>query len=234
MANFSQHIGSIFTSNAQAICVTVNCEGFMGSGLALECSLRYSQINEDYKQKCQLGEIQIGSTFWYEDNISNKNSWIVLFPTKGSYKHPSKLDFITKGLISLKSEIITKKLTSIAIPRLGCDLGGLLWANVEPLIINSLSELEISVELWNYEKGKSDDFYPKIKSIVQNKDEFALKELGLSRGEVEKLKIFFEANPSGTLSKLLTVPGFGFKRVEKLFNKSHKIVINEKNQLNLF
>jgi DNA polymerase/3'-5' exonuclease PolX len=61
-----------------------------------------------------------------------------------------------------------------------------------------------------------------------------LKELGLSRGEVEKLKIFFEANPSGTLSKLLTVPGFGFKRVEKLFNKSHKIVINEKNQLNLF
>jgi hypothetical protein len=60
----------------------------MGSGLALECSLRYSQINEDYKKKCQLGEIKIGSTFWYEDNIGNKNSWIFLFPTKGSYKHP--------------------------------------------------------------------------------------------------------------------------------------------------
>jgi O-acetyl-ADP-ribose deacetylase (regulator of RNase III) len=42
--------GNIFTTKCQAIVNTINCVGVMGSGIALECRLRYPAMYEMTKK----------------------------------------------------------------------------------------------------------------------------------------------------------------------------------------
>jgi O-acetyl-ADP-ribose deacetylase (regulator of RNase III) len=51
-------------------------------------------------------------------------------------------------LEALKEVIREKRITSIAIPPLGCGNGGLNWSNVRPLIqeyLNDLTDVEIII-----------------------------------------------------------------------------------------
>jgi O-acetyl-ADP-ribose deacetylase (regulator of RNase III) len=66
---------------------------------------------------------------------------IMHFPTKRHYADRSKLEDIKVGLVSLATEIKTQKIRSIAIPALGCGLGGLDWSDVKPLIEDALGPL---------------------------------------------------------------------------------------------
>ncbi len=74
--------------------------------------------------------------------------WIINFPTKGHWRGRSKLDDIANGLDHLRTIIQDCQISSIAIPPLGCGLGGLSWADVEPLIRSKLDGLELTVRLF--------------------------------------------------------------------------------------
>jgi len=71
---------------------------------------------------------------------------LVYFPTKNHWKRPSKLEYITKGMHSirmlLEREEIRESVSRIGIPALGCGLGGLDWTDVEQEIRSALEDLE--------------------------------------------------------------------------------------------
>ncbi len=52
--------GNIFTSECQTLVNTVNCQGVMGAGIALEFKLRLPEMYEQYVDLCKKGEIDIG------------------------------------------------------------------------------------------------------------------------------------------------------------------------------
>ena len=54
--------GNIFTSECQTLVNTVNCQGVMGAGIALEFKLRLPEMFEQYVDLCRKGEIAI--CFW--------------------------------------------------------------------------------------------------------------------------------------------------------------------------
>ena len=57
--------GDILKSEAQALINTVNCEGYMGKGLAYQFKQVYPEMNRDYIKACKTGKLKIGKLHYY-------------------------------------------------------------------------------------------------------------------------------------------------------------------------
>ena len=64
---------------------------------------------------------------------------IINFPTKRHWRARSRLADIEAGLSALVAEIGRHRIHSIALPALGCGLGGLEWTEVKPRIHRALA-----------------------------------------------------------------------------------------------
>ena len=133
--------GTVFNTPAQAIVNTVNCDGFMGAGLALEFALRYPNMLKDYESKCKNKLIKTGLMDYYKEN----NITIINFPTKNSFKFPSNILWIKQGLQNFRDTYKENNIKSVAIPKLGCSNGGLSWQEVKILMEQYLKDLDIDV-----------------------------------------------------------------------------------------
>lgn len=133
--------GTVFNVDVDAIVNTVNTEGFMGAGLALEMSLRYPDMYVDYKEKCNKKIINIGKVDYYQ----NDDLIIVNFPTKKQFKYPSKLLWIEEGLKNFCETYNGYNIKSIAFPKMGTLNGKLNWEHVKILMEKYLSNLNIEI-----------------------------------------------------------------------------------------
>ena len=55
-SNIEVRVGDMFTSEAQTLVNTVNTEGVMGKGIALEFRKRFPDMFDDYLLRCQRGQ----------------------------------------------------------------------------------------------------------------------------------------------------------------------------------
>ncbi len=143
--------GDLFASKAQALVNTVNCVGVMGKGVALAFRERYPDMFEDYRLKCEQGEIRPGILTLYKD----ARPWVINFPTKRHWRQRSRLKDIEAGLVTLVKQYGSWGVESLAMPALGCGNGGLRWVEVRPLIERYLAGLDVDVEV--YEPAARDD-----------------------------------------------------------------------------
>ncbi len=134
--------GNILLADAEALVNTVNCVGFMGKGIALQFKKAYPANFTHYQRSCKAGEVKLGEMFIVNTGTLVNPKYIVNFPTKGHWREKSRIYDIKQGLSSLRQEIISRKIQSIAIPPLGCGLGGLDWSAVKELIIQALQDLD--------------------------------------------------------------------------------------------
>ncbi|MCB2194412.1 MAG: macro domain-containing protein [Bacteroidetes bacterium] len=139
--------GNILDSNADAIVNTVNCEGYMGKGIAYQFKLRYPANNEEYVKQCKSGNFKIGSILAYHET----NKIILNFPTKDKWRKKSKYEYIQKGLDTLINKLSDLNIKSIAFPPLGCGNGGLEWNKVKEILVEKLSPFEGKYDFILYE-----------------------------------------------------------------------------------
>lgn len=150
-------VGNIFESNVDCLVNTVNCEGYMGKGIAYQFKLRFPLNNKDYVKACRSGELRIGTIHCFkEDGI-----WIVNFPTKDRWREKSQLYYIEVGLDRLIEFIKKEHLTSLAIPPLGCGNGGLDWITVKELIYNKLVSVSDECHIIVFEPSANYKAIPK-------------------------------------------------------------------------
>lgn len=134
--------GNLLEAKTEAIVNAVNCVGVMGKGLALQFRQKFSEdYFKDYKRACQNGELQIGKVHVYKLNSKTNPQYIINFPTKDHWRGRSKSEYIESGLRSLKAEIGKRGIKSIAMPALGCGLGGLDWEEVKPFIKDTFADI---------------------------------------------------------------------------------------------
>lgn len=131
--------GDLFAEPVDAIVNTVNCVGVMGKGLALEFKRRYPGNFEAYRAACQAGQVRPGRVFVYRASGIGMPRFIINFPTKTHWRGRSRLEWIDDGLADLSRVIREEGIRSIAVPALGCDLGGLDWQDVRPRIAAMLA-----------------------------------------------------------------------------------------------
>lgn len=138
--------GDIFKSQCEALVNPVNIKGVMGKGLALAFKTKYPAHFENYKRACQNGEMTTDKVLAYQEI---NGPMIICLATKADWKDSSKIEYVSAGLDDLVKQIETLGIRSIAIPKLGCGLGGLDWNKVRPLIVEKLSALDgINVEIY--------------------------------------------------------------------------------------
>jgi O-acetyl-ADP-ribose deacetylase (regulator of RNase III)/uncharacterized protein YwgA len=142
-------VDDILESKASCLVNTVNCEGFMGKGIAYQFKKKFPENEKFYKKKCQKGEMKIGEILIFKEN----GKFIANFPTKNKWREKSEYSFIEKGLDDLQKKIISNKIDSVAIPPLGCGNGGLSWSDVKMIIQEKLDG--INSEIIVYEPSNS-------------------------------------------------------------------------------
>ncbi len=149
--------GDILQTKAQALVNTVNCEGYMGKGIAYQFKLEFPENYKIYQLACLRKEFRPGNIIIHEE----RNKIIVNFPTKDEWRKKSEYKYIETGLDKLVEKIFECNITSIAIPPLGCGNGGLEWSRVKNLIISKLEMLK-NLDVYLYEPSKYYISKPKI------------------------------------------------------------------------
>lgn len=143
MISFTQ--GNLLEAKSEALVNTVNTVGVMGKGIALMFKERFAQNYRLYAAACKAKEVRTGKMFVTEVAELDGPRWIVNFPTKQHWRSPSKITWITEGLIDLRNFIIDKGVRSIAVPPLGAGNGGLPWPEVKEQIETVLSGLDAEI-----------------------------------------------------------------------------------------
>ena len=134
--------GNLLDAPAEALVNTVNTVGVMGKGLALMFKEAFPENFRAYEAAVKRNEVRIGHMFVTENRALNGPKWLINFPTKKHWRHPSRLEWIVDGLSDLRSVIQERKIQSIALPPLGCGNGGLEWTEVRPEIERALGNLQ--------------------------------------------------------------------------------------------
>jgi O-acetyl-ADP-ribose deacetylase (regulator of RNase III) len=147
--------GDLFTTPAEAIINPVNCVGVCGKGLALEFKTRFPANFAVYRDYCDRKLMIQGKMLVTEilntssDRKGNQSQkFIVNFPSKRHWIQNSKLQDIFDGIEDLQRVVRELKLNSIALPAIGCGLGGLDWRKVEPIIRQKLDSDHLTVYLF--------------------------------------------------------------------------------------
>lgn len=143
MIDFAE--GNLLDADVDVLVNTVNTEGVMGKGVALQFRRAFPENYEAYRAACARGEVKIGTMFVTETRRLEGPRLIVNFPTKRHWRSKSKLADIEAGLSDLRRVVIETGAESVAVPALGCGLGGLSWSDVKPVIEEVLGSLDARV-----------------------------------------------------------------------------------------
>jgi O-acetyl-ADP-ribose deacetylase (regulator of RNase III) len=135
------HRTNLLDSNAQTLVNTVNCVGVMGKGIALDFKQRYPDMFRAYKRVCDAHQLDVGKLLLWQ----GPDHWVLNFPTKKHWRHPSRVEWIEAGLEKFVAEYSRRGVTDISFPRLGCGNGGLKWEVVKPVMERYLANLPINV-----------------------------------------------------------------------------------------
>lgn len=134
--------GNLLKAPVQALVNTVNTEGVMGKGIALQFKRAFPKMNDIYEASCKAGEVKLGLMHVVDlGGIVGGPRWIINFPTKGHWRARSRLADIETGLRDLVATVRRLGISSIAVPPLGCGNGGLDWADVRPMIESVFAQL---------------------------------------------------------------------------------------------
>lgn len=146
MISYTQ--GNLLTAEAEALVNTVNTVGISGKGIALMFKEGYPENFRAYEAACKAGKLAPGGLFITERRDMWGPRFIVNFATKQHWRHPSRLEWIERGLLALRDEISARNIRSIAIPPLGAGNGGLDWGDVKPLIEEILAGLDCEIAIY--------------------------------------------------------------------------------------
>lgn len=130
------------------VCHQVNCKGVMGSGLAKQVREKFPGVYGSYKGRCEapydnLGQVQICSvlseTGYLIANVFGQRNYGGALKNTDYRALRKAFSFIADAY----------PLYTIRIPyKMGCGLGGGDWAIVEEIILETLHDKGVNVEIW--------------------------------------------------------------------------------------
>ena len=133
--------GNLLEADVEAVVNAVNTEGVMGKGIALQFRNAYPDNYEAYRWACEANDVKPGRMFVFLRQSLTNPRHIINFPTKRHWKAKSRMEDIESGLTALVSDVRRLGIRSIAVPALGCGLGGLPWPEVQRRMRDAFEQL---------------------------------------------------------------------------------------------
>lgn len=161
---------SIFESPAQTLVNTVNTVGVMGKGVAKGFKTRYPTMFREYKDLCDRRILSTGTLHCWH----GPSRWVLNFPTKTTWRKPSKIEFIQSGLQTFSENYKRMGIQSVSFPPLGCGNGQLDWSEVRPLMLKYLWNLDIPIFIheWFQQSGVAEQLEPAATRLPLSYSEF--------------------------------------------------------------
>lgn len=141
--------GDVFASNVEAIVIPVNCVGVAGAGIALEARKRFPEWYRQYGSDCTSGRLTIGSITF----CAYYNQFLFNFPAKDHWKLPSRYEYIEKTMPELRKKVEYIGVKSLALPAVGCGLGGLNFNVIRALAEKTFQDSSVDVLFYKPAKG---------------------------------------------------------------------------------
>lgn len=148
-----KHVSSnLLDDDAVVLVNTVNTVGVMGAGIALAFKRRFPAMFRQYETDCRMRLYRTGEVrHWdFVDDETGEARFVLNFPTKAHWRQPSRYEYVESGLASLTAWLMLHRPSSIAMPPLGCGLGGLDWSVVSTMIERSAQHWPDGIELRLY------------------------------------------------------------------------------------
>lgn len=123
-----------YADRVDALVNPVNCEGVSGKGLALAFAKAYKQSQRTYELACKQGKLKPGEVLSLPGGLLGPKI-IMYAATKDKWAGLSRLPWVEDCINGLIEEVARLKITSIAVPALGCGLGGLRWDSVRQRLV---------------------------------------------------------------------------------------------------
>jgi O-acetyl-ADP-ribose deacetylase (regulator of RNase III) len=208
--------GNLLIAETEALVNTVNCVGYMGKGIALQFKQAFPANFKDYEVACAADKVAPGRMFVHDNGGLVNPRWIINFPTKRDWRGKSRLEDIASGLKALVADVQRLGIRSIAVPPLGCGLGGLDWAVVRPMIEDAFAALpDVKVLLFEPAgapsaqsmpvRTKRPHMTPARALFVKLMDAYSALDYSRTLLEVQKLAYFLQA--AGQPLRLRYEPG---------------------------
>ena len=141
--------GNLLEAKEKYICHQVNCQGVMGSGVALQIKNKYPQAYEDYKTLCDEADSYFLGYAQYV-RIESDNKWIINLFGQDKYgygKRQTNYIALTKAII----DVLDYVYSDIAIPyKMGCDRGGADWNKLYSILEVLAEDFEHDIVIYKF------------------------------------------------------------------------------------
>ena len=137
--------GNILWSKSDAIIQGIAQNESFTQGLASSVKEEWPAIENDFKQRCGTTDMKPGDV-WEWENSAGVN---ILNLVTHSESIKASLGSLDESLSRLPALVEKNGLKSLAIPKVGTDVGDLDWRDVKPLIEKHLGGLGVPVYLYS-------------------------------------------------------------------------------------
>lgn len=142
--------GDIFDNHykAQALAHGCNCQGVMGAGIAIRFKTKYPAMFLEYRRRCRVSPrlFNLGDAFlWVEEGAP----FVFNLGTQEYIGANATYPAVGKSLTSMRSQLFANSLTSVAIPKIGCGIGGLNWERVKGLIEDVFRDTTLDIYVYD-------------------------------------------------------------------------------------
>ena len=154
--------GNLFDTDAPYIGHGVNTYGVMGAGIAKEFKERYPENFIKYELACQNGSLLPGMymvNYDRDQKNSGRTSLVVNFASQDQPGRHARYSWVLKSFATWAERATSWGMLKtwrahIAIPEIGCGIGGLEWPVVEDIIKAVEACYPVEFEVWHYEERK--------------------------------------------------------------------------------
>lgn len=142
--------GDILLSDAQAIAHGIAPHDHFNQGLALALRESFPAMAKDFRHYCHQQNPKAGTAWLWACADRVIVNLLTQDPAPDNHSNPGKAStkHVSHALKDLRRIIEKEDLQSVALPRIATGVGGLDWADVEPLIEQHLGDLDIPVIIY--------------------------------------------------------------------------------------
>lgn len=132
--NFVFKTGDLMQAEEPAIAHGCNTVGVMGAGVARLVREKHPEAFYVYEAACMSGRFRLGTA----QAVFSNDKWIYNLGTQRQPGPDATEWGVALSFANMAEDCYARSITEVAIPRIGCGIGGMEWPDVERAIRSGL------------------------------------------------------------------------------------------------
>lgn len=141
--------GNLFDTEQTCIGHGVNVYGVMGAGIAKQFKKLFPANYRAYQHQCITKQLTPGGLYTHWEN----NHFVLNMASQDKPGANARGDWLFAAALKAGKFASVGGYRAVAIPMIGCGIGGLTWPNVERILLNAENLTGTEFEVWKFDDG---------------------------------------------------------------------------------